>query len=386
MLKQKVRDWQIDELGDIFIFQNKTGRKAGEGLGGGKYKFFTSSSKQTKFIKECDFDGEYLIFATGGQAGIHYCKGKFSASNDCFVVKINDKILTKYIYYYLSAKIYLLEEGFLGAGLRHVSKDYIKKIRIKYHKNEEAQQKIVSILEKAENLKDRRKKSNGETNKIIQSIFYGMFGGYLKDKKKFKKIEDFVSKDKNAIKAGPFGSSLKKECYVKKGYKIYGQEQVIKDDLTFGDYYISEEKYRELENYKVQEGDILISLVGTYGKISIIPKIFQPGIINPRLMKITLDKGKMNPMFFKFLFLSNAILRELENNSHGGTMNIVNVGIIKRIDFPLPPIQLQNQFAKHVQKIEKIKQHQQKSEQEINTLFDALMQKAFKGELVKNGK
>ena len=86
MLKQKVQDWQIDELGGIFISQNKTGRKAGEGLEQGKYKFFTSSSKQTKFIKECDFDGEYLIFATGGQAGIHYCKGKFSASNDNWVV------------------------------------------------------------------------------------------------------------------------------------------------------------------------------------------------------------------------------------------------------------------------------------------------------------
>jgi len=42
----------------------------------------------------------------------------------------------------------------------------------------------------------------------------------------------------HALKAGPFGSSLKKSFYVSHGYKIYGQEQVIRDDPTYGDYYI----------------------------------------------------------------------------------------------------------------------------------------------------
>ena len=309
---------------------------------------------------------------------------KFILSTGFCGIKVNEKhINSKYLRYFLISKKFNKTKDLLcsGATQKAIKNESIKKIEIPIP-SIDIQKQIVSILEKAEKLKERRKKASEDTNNIIQSIFYEMFGGYLKDKKNFKKIEDFVSKDKNAIKAGPFGSSLKKECYVKKGYKIYGQEQVIKDDLTFGDYYISEEKYRELENYKVQEGDILISLVGTYGKISIIPKIFQPGIINPRLMKITLDKNKMNPIFFKFLFLSDAILKELENNSHGGTMNIVNVGIIKRIDFPLPSIELQNKFSERVKKIEQIKQHQQKSEQEINALFDALMQKAFNGELV----
>jgi type I restriction enzyme S subunit len=39
----------------------------------------------------------------------------------------------------------------------------------------------------------------------------------------------------NALKAGPFGSALKKEFYVKKGYKIYGQEQVIAGNPHIGD-------------------------------------------------------------------------------------------------------------------------------------------------------
>ena len=84
----------------------------------------------------------------------------------------------------------------------------------------------------------------------------------LPDGWKWVNIEYLIENRKSSIKAGPFGSSLKKEFYVPNGFKIYGQEQVISGNCTYGDYYISEEKYKELENCKVKPFDILISLVG----------------------------------------------------------------------------------------------------------------------------
>ena len=57
-------------------------------------------------------------------------------------------------------------------------------------------------------------------------------------------IGQLVAPSPNSMKAGPFGSSLKKECYVPKGYKVYGQEQVIRGDASCGSYYITEQKYR----------------------------------------------------------------------------------------------------------------------------------------------
>lgn len=269
-----------------------------------------------------------------------------------------------------------------GSTIKGVRKEDLEEIEILLPPLQ-VQKHIVSILEKAESLKQKRENADKLTKDYLQSVFYEMFDTYLKDKNKFKKITEFVENSKNSIKAGPFGSSLKKECYAKKGFKIYGQEQVIKDDLNFGNYYISKEKYEELENYKVKEGDILISLVGTYGKISIVPKSYQQGIINPRLMKITLDKKKMNPIFFKFVFNSPIIKIELENVSHGGTMDILNVGLIKKIGFPLPPLNLQNDFASIVEQVEKLKEEQIKSKEEINVMFDSLMKQAFNGELMR---
>jgi len=63
----------------------------------------------------------------------------------------------------------------------------------------------------------------------------------------------------NGIKAGPFGSSLKKEIYTKSGYRIYGQEQVIGGSFLIGDYYISKEMFeKDFKPYEVRPKDILL--------------------------------------------------------------------------------------------------------------------------------
>jgi type I restriction enzyme S subunit len=104
------------------------------------------------------------------------------------------------------------------------------------------------------------------------------------------------------IKAGPFGSSLTKDTYVPSGYKVYGQEQVIRGDYLYGDYFITLKKYRELESCSVRPGDVLLSLVGTVGKLLAVPDDAPPGIINPRLIRFSFDKVRVCPRFFTFLF------------------------------------------------------------------------------------
>ncbi len=162
-------------------------------------------------------------------------------------------------------------------------------------------------------------------------------------------IKDMVTDEKNSLKAGPFGSALKKEMYVPSGYKIYGQEQVIRGDANYGDYYISEEKYQELKSCKVQAGDVLISLVGTYGKTMIIPDKHQPGIINPRLLKITLNKKMMLPSFFVAAFAQESVMSQVHNLSYGGTMGILSLKVLKELRLPAPPIATQKAIVAEIE-------------------------------------
>ena len=147
------------------------------------------------------------------------------------------------------------------------------------------------------------------------------------------------------IKAGPFGSSLTKNIYVASGYKIYGQEQVIRGDYLYGDYFISVSKFRELESCAVRAGDILLSLVGTTGKLLIVPDDAPAGIINPRLIRFSFDKERVDSQFFKNLFESNRVQSALERSAQGGTMGVLNASILRPMAIPLPSLPEQRAIA-----------------------------------------
>lgn len=152
----------------------------------------------------------------------------------------------------------------------------------------------------------------------------------------------------NSLKAGPFGSALKKEYYVSKGYKVYGQEQVIRDDPYYGDYYISEVKYRELISCAVKPKDILVSLVGTTGKVLVLPDDTPEGIINPRLLKISLLPCNVDPNYLKLVLESPYARHFFKINAHGGTMEILNLGILKSLPVMLPSIEEQKLIVETV--------------------------------------
>ena len=147
------------------------------------------------------------------------------------------------------------------------------------------------------------------------------------------------------LKPGPFGSAITKSMYVHQGYKVYGQEQVISGDVTIGDYYIPESKYEELAAFKVQASDVLISLVGTIGKSLIVPDKHFPGIINPRLIILRLNKTCI-PIFMQYLLSSEDVQRQLSLTQQGGTMGVLSASVLKPLKIRTPPIEEQESITK----------------------------------------
>ena len=96
--------------------------------------------------------------------------------------------------------------------------------------------------------------------------------------KKLGEVCDFIR--------GPFGGSLKKNCFKKSGYAVYEQQHAIYGDFTFR-YFIDESKFQEMKRFEVLPQDIIMSCSGTMGKISIVPDETPKGIINQALLKLT---------------------------------------------------------------------------------------------------
>ena len=120
------------KFADVFEFQKKSKIKAGDGKESGRFPFYTSSSELSKYVDNALFDEESLVFGTGGKASVHFADGKFSVSTDCLVAQVKDekKIVPKFYYYYLKGNIRILEKGFKGAGLKHISKSFISDIEL----------------------------------------------------------------------------------------------------------------------------------------------------------------------------------------------------------------------------------------------------------------
>lgn len=138
------------------------------------------------------------------------------------------------------------------------------------------------------------------------------------------------------VKAGPFGSALTKDMYVSSGYRVYGQEQVIPADFSIGDYYISDSKFAELQQYSVKAGDILISCVGTFGKIAIVPEHVEPGIINPRLIRLRVG-ATMLGRYLEAVLRSSVVFEQFSMVSRGGTMDVINIGTLNAVTLAIPP-------------------------------------------------
>ena len=233
------------------------------------------------------------------------------------------------------------------------------------------QKEIAKNLDSMGNLLELRKKQLNYLKELGKSLFTRMFGDIRTNSFNWKKVklQDVCS----SIVRGPFGSSLKKEFFVKNGYKVYEQKNAINQSADLGKYYIDEKKFKELQRFECKMGDIIMSCSGTVGKLFQLPENSKRGIINQALCKFSLNNKIKSTYFLKYL---EKVIGNMELNG-SGIKNISSVSYIKKVDINLPPIELQNKFAERIGKIEKLKFEIEKSIEETQKLYNSLISKYF---------
>ena len=191
-----------------------------------------------------------------------------------------------------------------------------------------------------------------------------------------------------SFKRGPFGSAIKKEFFVPEGYKVYEQQNAIYDDPNRGRYFISEEKYNELEGFQVEPKDFIVSCSGTIGKITRLPEDAKPGIINQALLRIRLEESLFNPKLFLFLFRAGFFQKLVQVETRGSAMkNIAGVKDLKTISLKLPPLAEQERIIEKIEElfsdidygIESLKTAQK----QLKVYRQAVLKWAFEGKLTE---
>lgn len=205
----------------------------------------------------------------------------------------------------------------------------------------EIQQCIAELLWASNNQISSKVVLKEKADQLVKAIIFDLITSGKNSRlkpKSFENIpfEDLVIAEKEGIRRGPFGSTLRKEYFVDSGIKVYEQSNVIRNDFNRGSYFIEEDKFKKLKMFEIHPGDILISCSGTVGKVAVVPEGIEKGIMNQALLRARLNENLVLPMYFKYLFESEVMQLKLLQKTQGSAMkNLVALKEMKKIKFPV---------------------------------------------------
>jgi len=163
-------------------------------------------------------------------------------------------------------------------------------------------------------------------------------------------LQDIALQEKGAIVSGPFGSNISAKYFVTEGVPVIRGNNLTKGKQKFidsGFAYLTENKAAEFRNCMAVTDDIIFTAAGSIGQVGLIPHEtrYEKYVISNKQLRVRLDKSKANPNFVFAWLSSDRMIKYLENMNNGGAVPLLNLGIIRRVPIPLPPLEIQNNIA-----------------------------------------
>ncbi|SRR6266571_1125104 len=238
-------------------------------------------------------------------------------------------------------------------------------------------QKLISnILVRAEELVNKRGQANQLTNKIIQSVFFKMFGNEATILKswEWRTIEECTDRIIDYRGKTPPKTSS--------GVPLITAKIVKNDEILEPNEFIAADFYdkwmvRGLPRY----GDVLFTSEAPLGNVAQL-KLKKKIALAQRIILLRGKEKVVDNAFLVYALLHPIVKREIQSRATGSTVKGIRQARLREVRIPIPPLELQEKFARVSARIESMRQNQIQSTREISELFYSLMNKAFSGELI----
>ena len=380
--------WQIKSLGELANFINGRAFKPEEwgnkGLPIIRIQNLTSLNSVFNY-----FDGEVedkhlvknndILISWSASLDVYIWHGELALLNQhIFKVDLYKGIDRKYFYFLIKTKIVEMLSNVHGSTMKHITKGRFDSIQVALPPFP-IQKQIAEILEKADQAKQKRKEANRLTEQFLQSAFIEMFGDPVKNTYRYPvlALDEVCKKLTDGTHNSPKNYEIGKYKYITaKNIKKHG---IDLSDIT----YVGEEDHKSIyARCNPEYGDILFIKDGATTGIAQVNTLKEEFSMLSSLALFKLNKALINSFYLRDYLNNDFVYKGIRNSMGGAAITRLTIQKLKRIEIIVPPISHQEQYANLVQKTEALKEKQKQSEQELDNLFNSLMQKAFRGELV----
>ncbi len=364
-----------------------------------------------------------ILVSRAGSVGISYRITKrellHKAVFASYLIRFCPLVQPSFIGYYLRSHQYwsYISDSSLGIAVPNVNASKLSELPVPlppFNEQKRIVTKLDSIIPRIEVVKERLEKVPAILKRFRQSVLTAAVTGKLTEKWReghpdvesvfpnltnesyelpdkwcLVPFEKLIKSIRTDVRTGPFGTTLKKSEHQKSGVPVWGIESIGENGVFTGinKIFVTKEKATELKSFEVKGGDIIISRSGTVGELCILPENVEFGLISTNLLKIVLNKLIIDSRVFCFLFKgSSVVLDKIRELCSGSTRLFLTQGILKRLEYPLPPLKEQKEIVRQVDKLftlaDKVEDHYKKAKAKIDNLSQSVLAKAFRGELV----
>ena len=274
-----------------------------------------------------------------------------------------------------------INEYVTGTTRQRISRGNFSKLKISVPPLAE-QRRIASILDQADELRQKRQQTIEKLNQLLQATFIDMFGDPVSNPKGWdlvrvgEVVNEFIG-----------GKNIECPDESDSDYKILKVSAVTSKVYKPHESKFAPNTFEPNPLAIVEKGDLLFSRANTTELVAATAYVWETpeNIVLPdKLWKFSIsDESKVNKLYLWDLFKNIEFRNELSKLSSGtsGSMKNISKGKLNELKMPLPPKELQDKFAEFSTKLwGQIKTFQQSSDS-LDSLFNSLQNQAFNGTL-----
>jgi type I restriction enzyme S subunit len=253
--------------------------------------------------------------------------------------------------------------------------DAYKAIKISFPPLPE-QQRIVKLLDEADELRKLRAQADRRTAALIPALFHDMFGdvGLMSGGSRRVRLEEVADKVTDGEHLTPKRTTG--------GIKLLSARNVRDGflDFTNVDYIGLEEHQRIKKRCDPECGDILISCSGTIGRVAVV-QTHEPFSLVRSVALVKLKKDVLRPMYLQYYLRTPFMAAKMSATANASSQANLFQNQIRALPVLIPEIALQDRFVERASEIRELEVEQTTSRECLEALFQSMLHRAFGGEL-----